>query len=84
MMRPPQRERAALSLTIAIQMDPIETFNVDADSTFVLALRRRRAAMCCTIIWSRQSVPPKRRPGMVRRRSSRSRRLGYCGGSERG
>jgi glutathione synthase len=27
-----------VSLTVAIQMDPIETINIDADSTFVLAL----------------------------------------------
>ena len=38
MMRPSQRERTAVSLTVAIQMDPIETINIDADSTFVLAL----------------------------------------------
>src|ERR1700761_824314 len=38
MMRPSQRERAPVSLTVAIQMDPLERINIDADSTFVLAL----------------------------------------------
>src|ERR1700761_8692921 len=38
MMRPSQRERAPVSLTVAIQMDPMERINIDADSTFVLAL----------------------------------------------
>ncbi len=31
-----------MSLTVAIQMDPIETINIDADSTFVLALEAQR------------------------------------------
>jgi glutathione synthase len=31
-----------MSLAVAIQMDPIETINIDADSTFVLALEAQR------------------------------------------
>jgi glutathione synthase len=31
-----------MSLAVAIQMDPIETVNIDADSTFVLALEAQR------------------------------------------
>jgi glutathione synthase len=31
-----------MSLSVAIQMDPIEAVNIDADSTFVLALEARR------------------------------------------
>ena len=31
-----------MSLTVAIQMDPIESIDIDADSTFVLALEARR------------------------------------------
>jgi glutathione synthase len=31
-----------MSLAVAIQMDPIETINIDADSTFVLALEAER------------------------------------------
>ena len=31
-----------MSLAVAIQMDPIETIDIDADSTFVLALEARR------------------------------------------
>ena len=31
-----------MSLAVAIQMDPIESINIDADSTFVLALEAQR------------------------------------------
>ena len=31
-----------MSLAVAIQMDPIETVNIDADCTFVLALEAQR------------------------------------------
>jgi glutathione synthase len=31
-----------MSLAVAIQMDPLETVNIDADSTFVLALEAQR------------------------------------------
>src|SRR5437868_3724287 len=31
-----------MGLSVAIQMDPIEAVNIDADSTFVLALEARR------------------------------------------
>ena len=31
-----------MGLVVAIQMDPIETINIDADSTFVLALEAQR------------------------------------------
>ncbi|MEE8622674.1 MAG: glutathione synthase, partial [Alphaproteobacteria bacterium] len=31
-----------MSLAVAIQMDPIETIDIDADSTFVLALEAQR------------------------------------------
>ncbi|MBF0327504.1 MAG: glutathione synthase, partial [Alphaproteobacteria bacterium] len=31
-----------MSLAVAIQMDPIETININADSTFVLALEAQR------------------------------------------
>ena len=33
-----------MSLAVAIQMDPIETINIDADSSFVLALEAQRRA----------------------------------------
>ena len=47
--RPPKD--STMALNVAIQMDPIESVNIDADSTFVLALeaispnrkRRRRS-----------------------------------------
>src|SRR5690554_2943467 len=35
---PPQSGRSPMALAVAIQMDPIETINIDTDSTFVLAL----------------------------------------------
>jgi glutathione synthase len=38
-----------MSLAVAIQMDPIESINIDADSTFVLALETNLAAMACSI-----------------------------------
>ena len=31
-----------MTLTIAIQMDPIESINIDTDSTFVTALEAQR------------------------------------------
>ena len=31
-----------MSLAVAIQMDPVEAIDIDADSTFVLALEARR------------------------------------------
>jgi glutathione synthase len=37
-----QREGASMSLTVAIQMDPIESININTDSTFVLALEAQR------------------------------------------
>ena len=33
-----------MSLAVAIQMDPLETVDIDADSTFALALEAQRAA----------------------------------------
>lgn len=38
-----------MTLTVAIQMDPIRSIDIDADSTFVLALEAQNAAMRCTI-----------------------------------
>jgi glutathione synthase len=35
-------EIAVMSLAVAIQMDPLESINIDADSTFVLALEAQR------------------------------------------
>lgn len=35
-----------MSLNVAIQMDPIETINIDADSTFVLALEAQKRGYC--------------------------------------
>jgi hypothetical protein len=36
-------EGTPMPLTVAIQMDPLEGINIDADSTFVLALEARSA-----------------------------------------
>src|SRR6185503_1860620 len=33
---------SVMSLAVAIQMDPVESINIDADSTFVLALEAQR------------------------------------------
>ena len=42
-----------MGLAVAIQMDPIESINIDADSTFVLALEAQRAATRSTTIMPR-------------------------------
>jgi glutathione synthase len=39
---PPHSERVAMGLVVAIQMDPIERIDIDADSTFALALEAQR------------------------------------------
>src|SRR6202035_2592253 len=36
--RPPKGRGGEMGLAVAIQMDPIDTINIDADSTFALAL----------------------------------------------
>jgi glutathione synthase len=38
----PRGDFQTMNLAVAIQMDPIETINIDADSTFVLALEAQR------------------------------------------
>jgi len=37
-----------MALTVAIQMDPIAGINIDADSTFALALEAQRAGTGCS------------------------------------
>ena len=39
-----------MSLTVAVQMDPLEKINIAGDSTFAIMLGRRRAATGCSII----------------------------------
>ena len=55
-----------MSLAVAIQMDPIEAINIDADSTFVLALEAQRAATRCSTT-CRSTWPS--RDGRVRARA---------------
>ena len=55
-----------MSLTVAIQMDPIESIDIDADSTFVLALEAARrgyalSTICRTISRSGTGVSTPRR-----------------------
>jgi glutathione synthase len=38
-----------MGLAVAIQMDPIDTINIDADSTFALALEAQAPATRCFI-----------------------------------
>ena len=38
------------SLRVAVQMDPIETINIDADSTFALMLEAQRARPCAVAL----------------------------------
>src|SRR5258706_13226156 len=38
----PHKDLSPMALNVAIQMDPIESVNIDADSTFVLALEAQR------------------------------------------
>ena len=37
-----------MTLAVAVQMDPIESVDIDADSTLRFAWRRRRGAMRCS------------------------------------
>ena len=38
-----------MSLAVAIQMDPIETIDIDGDSTFALALEAQARGHACSI-----------------------------------
>src|SRR6267154_5306473 len=38
----PHKDLSTMALNVAIQMDPIESVNIDADSTFVQALEAQR------------------------------------------
>ena len=37
-----------MTLAVAIQMDPIESINIDADSTFALALEAQARGHACS------------------------------------
>ena len=62
-----------MSLAVAIQMDPIETVNIDADSTFVLALEAQRRSHALfhylprNLFFREQRVYATARPLEVRR-----------------
>ncbi len=71
-----------MSLAVAIQMDPIETINIDADSTFVLALEAQRRGHALFHYLPRQlfyregRVYARARPLQVRRERGNHASLG--------
>jgi glutathione synthase len=62
-----------MSLAVAIQMDPLESINIDADSTFVLALEAQRRGhglyhyLPRDLTWRHGRVMAKARPFQLRR-----------------
>jgi glutathione synthase len=71
-----------MSLAVAIQMDPLETINIDADSTFALALEAQRRGHALHHYLSRQltlqdgRLTARARPLEVRRERGRHFTLG--------
>ena len=56
-----------MPLTVAIQMDPIERIDIDADSTFALALEELAAAANAQFGAAGPSPDPKARAEQIRR-----------------
>ncbi len=71
-----------MSLAVAIQMDPIETINIDADSTFVLALEAQARGHALfhylpqDLTYSHGRVRARARPLQVRREKGNHATLG--------
>jgi glutathione synthase len=71
-----------MSLAVAIQMDPIETIDIDADSTFVLALEAQRRGhglfhyLPADLSWRLGRVSARARPLEVRREKGNHFSLG--------
>ena len=59
----------ARALKVAVQMDPIETINIDADSTFALMLEAQRRGHTLSALRGPPPCPPRRRqaPGRTPR-----------------
>jgi glutathione synthase len=78
----PRGAMNTMSLRVAIQMDPIETINIDADSTFVLALEAQRRGHALYHYLPRQlmlrdgRLSARARPLEVKREHGRHFKLG--------
>ena len=55
-----------MSLAVAIQMDPIESINIDADSTFMMALEGQAPGTCAVSLPPPASQLPERSPVRTR------------------